>query len=190
MIEANCDALELNLSCPHVREYGLDIGSDISLSEKIIKNVKSISSKPVFVKISINHSERRVVERLLNSGVDGISAINTVRAIAIDIEAMSPILSNVFGGLSGPCIRPIAVRVVYEIHREFPDVPIIGMGGVQDWRDALEFIMAGATAVGIGSAIAKRDIGIFKEIVEGVRAFLTRNNFNSIRDLIGCAHRR
>jgi len=190
MIEANCDALELNLSCPHVREYGLDIGSDVSLSKRITKEIKSISPRPVFVKISVSHAEREIVEKLLDSGIDGISAINTIRAMVIDVEAMIPVLSNVFGGLSGPCIRPIAVRVVYEIHREFPDIPIIGMGGIQDWRDALEFIMAGASAVGIGSAIAKKDLNIFKEIVEGIRAFLIRNNFNSIRDLIGCAHRR
>lgn len=188
-LEAGCDGLELNLSCPHVSGYGLEIGSDLQLTCRIIGAVRSVSSKPVFAKISIHQARPDVVSRYLGSGADGITAINTIRAAAISPESMTPILSNIFGGLSGPCIRPITVAVVYEIRREFPDAPIIGMGGVDGWRAALELILAGANAVGVGSAIARRDLDIFGEIIEGLRRFLTGKDFKSIKELVGYAQR-
>ena len=189
VLEAGCDAIELNLSCPHVSGYGLEVGSDPELASRIAGSVKSISSKPVFAKISIHQSELGVVEKVIGSGVDGITAINTIRAMAIDVDSMKPILSNIYGGLSGRCIRPIALAVVYRIHGEFPDIPIIGVGGVEDWKSALEFILAGASAVGIGSEIARKDLKIFSETVQGLEEFLAERGFRSITELRGYAHR-
>ena len=188
VLEIGCDALELNLSCPHVSGYGLEIGSDPNLAYRILKDVKAISSKPVFAKISIFQAQHKILEKFIGSGIDGITAINTIRALAIHVDSMKPILSNIFGGLSGPCIRPIALAAVYQIYREFPDIPIIGIGGVEDWRSALEFILAGASAVGIGSGIVKRDLGIFGDVVEGLKAFLKSRGIKSIRKLVGYAH--
>ncbi|MEM1654880.1 MAG: dihydroorotate dehydrogenase [Nitrososphaerota archaeon] len=188
-LDAGCSGIELNLSCPHVSGYGLEIGSDLQLACSIIKAVKSISSKPVFTKISIHQARPDIVSRYLGSGADGVTAINTIRAAAICVESMTPILSNIIGGLSGPCIRPIAVAAIYEIRRELPGVPIIGVGGVDGWRAALELILAGANAVGVGSAIARKDLQIFGEIIEGLRRFLAERGFKSIKELVGYAHR-
>ncbi|RLG03549.1 MAG: dihydroorotate dehydrogenase [Thaumarchaeota archaeon] len=189
LLDAGCDGIELNLSCPHVRGYGLEIGSDIRLASRVIKAVKGISSKPVFAKISIFQARREIIERYLDSGIDGVAAINTVRAMAISVESLTPILSNEVGGLSGPCIKPIALAAIYELHKEFPDIPLIGVGGVDSWKSGLEFILAGATAIGIGSAIAKKDLKIFEETVDGLKRFLSMRGFKSIRELIGYAHK-
>lgn len=189
-LDAGCSGLELNLSCPHVSGYGLEIGSDLQLACNIIRAVRSASSKPVFAKISIHQARSDIISRYLDSGADGVTAINTVRAAAICTESMTPILSNIFGGLSGPCIRPIAVAAIYEIRREFPDIPIIGVGGVDGWRAALELILAGANAVGVGSAIARKDLEIFVEIIEGLRKFLAEKGFKSIKELVGYAQRQ
>ena len=188
-LDAGCNAIELNFSCPHVEGYGLEIGSDIRLACNIIRSIRSISSRPVFAKISVYQARPDIVSRYIGSGADGVTAINTIRAAAISVESMTPILSNIFGGLSGPCIRPIAVAAVYEIRRELPDVPIIGVGGVDGWRAALELILAGANAVGVGSAIARKDLEIFREIIEGLRGFLASRGFKSIKELVGYAQR-
>jgi len=188
-LDAGCSAIELNLSCPHVGGYGLEIGSDIQLACNIIRSIRSISSRPVFAKISAYYARPDIVSRYIGSGADGVTAINTIRAAAISVESMTPILSNIFGGLSGPCIRPIAVAAIYEIRRELPDVPIIGVGGVDGWRAALELILAGANAVGVGSAIARKDLEIFREIIEGLRDFLASRGFKSIKELVGYAQR-
>ena len=190
MLEAGSDALELNLSCPNARGYGLDIGLDIELTYKIIRELKSISSKPVLAKISIYQSQRNIMERYVDAGVDGVTAINAVKALAINIEALSPILSSILGGLSGPCIKPITLGVIYEIHKEFPDLPIIGVGGVHSPEDAIEMILAGSSAVGIGSAIAKNDLEIFTKIVRVLEEFMLEKGFKSVRELRGLIHRR
>jgi len=144
----------------------------------------------LFAKISLHQSSIDVLEKYIDAGIDGISAINTVKALAISIKALSPVLSNIFGGLSGPCIKPLALAVVYEIYREFPDIPIIGVGGIQSPEDAVEMILAGAYAVGIGSAIVRKDLEIFMEITRGIGQFMLDNGFKSIRELIGYIHRR
>jgi len=189
LLDAGCDGIELNLSCPHVSGYGLEVGSDVRLASRIIEAVKSISSKPVFAKISIFQARPEIIQRYLDSGADGITAINTIRAMAISVDSLTPILSNVVGGLSGPCIRPIALAAIYEIHKEFPGIPLIGVGGVDSWRSGLEFILAGASAIGIGSAIAKKDLKIFGEIIDGITRFLSERGFKSIRELIGYVHK-
>ena len=120
------------------------------------------------------------------AGIDAITAINTIRALAIDVETTRPILSHKIGGLSGTPIKPIAVRCVYEIASKF-DIPIIGCGGVSSWEDAVEFILAGASAVQIGSAVAEKWVGVFSKINNGISKYMERKNFSIIRDMVGIA---
>jgi dihydroorotate dehydrogenase (NAD+) catalytic subunit len=122
------------------------------------------------------------------AGADAITAINTVRAMKIDIETAQPVLANKFGGLSGPAIKPIAVRCIYEIYEQVKK-PIIGCGGVTTWEDAIEFLLAGASAVQIGSAIAWKDLGVFKSVSRGIDRYLERKGFRRVRDVVGLSHR-
>ncbi|MEM2281589.1 MAG: nitronate monooxygenase, partial [Candidatus Bathyarchaeia archaeon] len=124
----------------------------------------------------------------VKAGADAITAINTVKAMAIDIETAKPILSNRRGGLSGPAIKPVAVRCIYDIY-ERVKVPIIGCGGIVDWRDAVEFMLAGASAVQIGTAIALKGPGVFKSVVGGIDSYLKRKGFRSVNEIVGLAHR-
>lgn len=184
--ESGVDAVELNLSCPHVRGYGLDIGSDPGLVYNIVKSITSTVRVPIIVKLGLSD---RVVEsagRALEAGAKAITLINTVKAMAIDVFSKNPILSNKHGGLSGIFIKPIAVRVVYDVFREFrPE--IIGCGGITNWRDAAEFILAGAKAVQIGSAFLKNRNIVF-EVLDGLKNWIALLGHNSLQELVGAAH--
>lgn len=185
------DGFEVNLSCPHVENLGLEIGSNPINARSIVKAVCSSTEKTVLAKISPNVTDFVDLARnAVEAGADAITAINTVRGMAIDVNAMKPVLSNIYGGLSGKAIHPVAVRVVYELYEKLK-VPIVGCGGVYDWRDAVELILAGASAIQIGSAIAysKKDLNLFNEIVEGISRYLTANGFRSIKKLVGLAHK-
>lgn len=184
---ANADAVELNLSCPHVKMHGLEIGHDPSYVAEVVKEVSTAISIPVFIKIGYTDNYLSVVSRALDRGARGVTAINTVKGMAIDVYARRPVLSNKFGGLSGPAIHPIAVKVVYDIYKEFR-VPIIGVGGVVDWRDAVEFILAGASAVGVGTAIAFYGLSVVRDILEGIKRYMEGEGFNRVSELIGLAH--
>ncbi len=178
---------ELNLSCPHVEKVGLEVGDDPELVHKIVKSVKSQSQVPVIAKVGLGSSDYLETVRIAcESGVDAITAINTVRAMAIDVETTRPILSHKIGGLSGPAIKPIAVRCVYEISSKF-DIPIIGCGGVSSWEDATEFIFAGASAVQIGSALVDKWVGVFSEINSGISKYMEKKNFSKIKEMVGIA---
>ena len=178
---------ELNLSCPHVEKVGLDVGDDPDLVKKIVKSVKSHSKVPVIAKVGLGSSDYlETVSAACESGIDGITAINTIRAMGIDVETTRPLLSHKIGGLSGSAIKPIAVRCVYEISSKF-DVPIIGCGGVSDWEDAVEFILAGASAVQIGSAIGEKWTGVFSEINNGISKYMEKKGFSKINEMIGIA---
>ncbi len=180
-------AYELNLSCPHVEKVGLEVGDDPELVTKIVKSVKKESKVPVIAKVGLGTSDYLdTVKAACDAGVDAITAINTLRAMAIDVETTRPILSHKIGGLSGTPIKPVAVRCVYEIATKF-DIPIIGCGGVSSWEDAVEFILAGASAIQIGSAISEKWIGIFSEINNGISNYMERKNFMKIRDMVGIA---
>lgn len=187
--EAGADALELNVSCPHVEKTGSEIGQDPKLLKTIVKVVKKEVNKPVFVKLTPNVTDivecARVAEE---GGADAITAINTVRAMAINAETAKPILGNKFGGLSGPAIKSIALRCVYEIYREVK-VPVIGCGGVSDWRDVVEFMLAGATAVQIGTAIAFKGLEVFQSINKGIEAYLETRGYKNVREIVGLSHR-
>ena len=178
---------ELNLSCPHVEKVGLEVGDDPELVHKIVKSVKSQSQVPVIAKVGLGSSDYLETVRVAcESGIDAITAINTVRAMAIDVETTRPILSHKIGGLSGPAIKPIAVRCVYEISSKF-DVPVIGCGGVSNWEDAIEFILAGASAVQIGSALVDKWVGVFSEINSGISNYMEKKNFSKIKEMVGIA---
>ncbi len=186
-VDMGADALELNVSCPHVEETGAEIGSDLELVTEVVRKVKNKVDKPVFVKLTPNVANIvEVAEAAVEAGAEAITAINTVRAMAIEIETTRPLLANKIGGLSGPAIKPIAVRCVYEIYREV-DVPVIGCGGITDWRDAVEFMLAGASAVQIGTAIAFKGLGVFKSVTRGIDAYVRKKGFGSVKDIVGLA---
>ena len=181
------DAIELNLSCPHAYGYGTDVGSEPSVVESITRCVTHAVELPIFVKLTPNVTDITEIGRAAEKGgADAVVAINTVKGMAIDIESGKPILSNVFGGLSGGAIRPIAVKCVYDLYKTL-DIPIIGVGGVTSSEDALELIMAGAQAVQIGSAVAT-DITIFKKVSIGIDEYLDKSNL-TLEDIIGLAHK-
>ena len=185
----NCQvsAYELNLSCPHVAKVGLEVGDDIELVKKIVKKVKSSTSVPVIAKVGLGTTNYLdTVSAACEAGADGITAINTIRAMAIDVETQKPILSNKVGGLSGTPIKPIAVRCVYEISSNF-EVPIIGCGGISTWQDAVEFILAGASAVQFGSVLGEHWTEVFTEINSGIQNYMEQKGYSNIGEMIGKA---
>ncbi len=185
----NCKvkAYELNLSCPHVAKVGLEVGDDPGLVKKIVTTVKNATNVPVIAKVGLGTSNYlNTVNNAVDSGIDAITAINTVRAMAIDVETKRPILSNKFGGLSGTPIKPIALRCVYEISSKY-DIPIIGCGGVSTWEDAVEFFLAGASAVQLGSAIGDNWVGVFDDINKGIMKYMERKGFSTIKEMVGLA---
>ena len=182
----HADAFELNVSCPHAHGYGAEIGTDPTLVEDITSAVKNTVDMPVLVKLTPNVTNIKSIGLAAQrGGADAVVAINTVRAMAIDIESGYPILGNKFGGISGRAIKPVAVKNVYDLY-EALDIPIIGVGGIFDWKDAIEFIMAGAQAVEIGSAVGN-NINIFKDISSDIEAFLLRKEW-TLKDIYGMAH--
>lgn len=181
------DAFELNVSCPHACGYGAQLGSDPVLVEEITKSVKRTTSAPVWVKLTPNVTDIKSIGLAAQrGGADAVVAINTVRAMAIDIESGYPVLGNRFGGLSGRAIKPVAIKCVYDLY-EALDIPVIGVGGISDWRDAVEFMMAGARAVQIGSAVGN-NINIFKDISSCMEAFLEEKEWIP-DDIYGMAHK-
>jgi len=180
-------AFELNLSCPHVAGVGTEIGHYPEEVSKVVKAVKATTKKPVFAKLSPN-TERllEVARAAVDAGVDGLTAINTVRSFPIDAETGKPMLSNGFGGLSGGAIRPIALRCVYELSRDF-DVPIMGCGGVSTWEHAVQFFLAGADVVQVGTATVKK-FAIFNDINVGILEYLERKGTRKLGDIVGAAH--
>ena len=180
-------AYELNLSCPHVAKVGLEVGDDPELVKKIVSTVKNSTNVPVIAKVGLGTTHYlNTVSAAIDSGIDAITAINTIRAIAIDVETQRPILSNKFGGLSGTPIKPIALRCVYEISSKY-DIPIIGCGGISTWEDAIEFILAGASAIQIGSAIGDNWIHVFNDINNGILQYMKRKGYSKIDEMIGLA---
>jgi dihydroorotate dehydrogenase (NAD+) catalytic subunit len=189
-VDAGADAVELNVSCPHVKQTGAEIGQNPQLLSDVVQKVKATISKPLIVKLSPSVSDITVLAHsAVEAGADALTVVNTLKAIAIDIETMRPILSNVKGGLSGPAVKPVALRCVYDIHEAYGDVPIIGCGGISDWRDAVEFFLAGASAVQIGTAVAV-DTEIFQTINKGVETYMRRKHFGSVKDIVGFAHHK
>ena len=183
------DAIELNVSCPHIKKAGAEIGCDPLLLTEIVEEVKKKVAKPVIVKLTPNVANiGEIAKAAEKAGADAITAINTVKAMNIEIETGRPLLANKFGGLSGPAIKPIAVRCVYDVYRSV-DVPIIGCGGISSWQDAVEFMLAGASAVQIGTAVAFKGVGVFSSVAKGIEAYLKRKGFKNVKELVGLAHK-
>ncbi len=179
------DILEINISCPNVKAGGITFGTDPVMVEKITKAIKKISRKPVFMKLSPNVTDITEIARAAEAGgADGISLINTLMGMKIDIQRRKCLLANKTGGLSGPAIKPVAVRMVYQVSK-CVSVPLIGMGGIASAEDAIEFMMAGATAVSVGTANF-RNPRVTEEIVSGIETFMRENHIDDIREIIGC----
>ena len=190
--EYGADAVELNVSCPNITKdemVGQIIGKNPSLVEEITRQVKETVKIPVIAKLSPNVDDIAVIARAAEKGgADAVSAINTVSGMLINIEAKRPILANKSGGVSGPAIKPIAINAVYQIY-EAVKIPIIGVGGITTGRDAIEMLMAGATAVAIGSAVYYRGLDVFRKIENEMLQWIKENNTRSIKDMIGVAHK-
>ena len=188
MQSSGADALELNMSCPHAKGYGLEIGSDPKLVMDITLKVKESTEIPIFVKISPNLMNIVDIAKSAEKGkADGIVAINTVKAMKIDLELKMPVLANKIGGYSGKAIKPIGIRCVYEISKNV-DIPVIGVGGITTGEDALEYIMVGASALQIGSAIYYRGVDVFKKICDEIEIWMKDNGYKELSELIGVAH--
>jgi len=187
---AGADALELNLSCPNVGgEPGMCAADAISV-ERVTAAVKGVATAPVFVKLSPNVTDIvGIAVAAEKGGADAVTAVNTLKAMAIDADFRRPILTNVTGGLSGPALKPVALRCVWEI-AEAVKVPIIGCGGVTNWRDAVEYMLAGASAVEIGSGIMYEGFEVYGKVNEGIEKYLKENGFDSVREVVGLAHRK
>lgn len=185
----NILAYELNLSCPHVAKVGLEVGDDPELVSRIVKSLKSRTRKPVIAKVGLGASDIVETARVSrDAGADAITAINTIRAMTIDVTTGMPVLSNRVGGLSGAAIRPVAVRCVYEISKEV-GLPVIGSGGVSSWEDAAEFILAGASAVQMGTVIGEKWLNAFGRITRGLSLYLSKRGMNSVGELVALAHK-
>jgi dihydroorotate dehydrogenase (NAD+) catalytic subunit len=186
---AGADALELNVSCPHVKETGSEIGQNPKLLANVVRTVKASTGRPVLVKLSPNVTNivdsARVAE---DAGADAVTVMNTVKAMAIDVETTLPILANRVGGLSGPAVKPIALRHVFDVYEEI-GIPIVGCGGISGWRDAVEFLLAGASAVQVGTAIAVEGPRVFRDITRGIGVYLRRKNVGCVKDIVGLSHR-
>jgi dihydroorotate dehydrogenase (NAD+) catalytic subunit len=182
------DAIELNVSCPHVKKAGAEIGSDPKMLSSIIKEVKRTVNKSVIAKLTPNVTNiTEIAKAAENAGADAITAINTLKAMSIETETARPILANKFGGLSGPAIKPVAIRCVYDIYRSV-DIPVIGCGGVSSWQDAIEFMLAGASAVQMGTAVAFKGVNVFSSVNRGVDRYLKRKGIKNVKEIVGRAH--
>jgi dihydroorotate dehydrogenase (NAD+) catalytic subunit len=185
MEKAGADAVELNVSCPHA-EVAI-IGQSCELVSETIKEVKKTVKIPIFVKLNPNVTDIvEIAEEAEKAGADAITAINTMRAMAIDINTCKPVLSNRIGGLSGEALRPIAVRCVYEIY-EHVRIPIVAVGGILNWSHAIEHILAGATAIQIGTGLVN-GFQVFQEISGGIKKYLEEKGYQSIQEIVGIAH--
>lgn len=180
---------EINLSCPHVSKMGMEVGDDPEAVNKIVKTVRMNTNKPISVKVGVGSIDVVELARVaVDAGADIITAINTLRAMSIDIETMMPILSNRIGGLSGNAIKPIGIRCVYEISKKL-EVPVIGCGGVSSWKDVVEYMIAGASAVQIGSVLGSSGPRIFNQITTGLKKYVEKKQLKNIGEIIGISHK-
>lgn len=181
-------AIELNISCPNVKEGGVQFGTVPEVAYEVTKRVKEQSSVPVYVKLSPNAADIVAVAKAVErAGADGLTMINTLTGMKIDLNNRQPLLSNKVGGLSGPAIKPVAIRMIYDVYKAV-SIPIIGMGGILTTEDILEFLMAGASAVAVGTANFQNPM-ICKELIDQLPETLKEYGFDSVSEAIGSAHR-
>ncbi len=181
------DAIEINISCPNIKEGGVSFGNYPDMSARVVAACRAETKKPIIAKLSPNQTDIRENARLcIEAGADALAVINTITGMAIDIEQRKPVLGNVRGGLSGPAIRPIALLKVHQVFEVAGprEIPIIGQGGIMTARDALEFIIAGATTVGIGTALFYDPL-LCRKINDDIADYLHRHSMKSVADLVG-----
>ena len=177
-------AIELNISCPNVKEGGMAFGTSCQSATLVTREVRKVFPKTLIVKLSPNVTSISEIARgVEDEGADAVSLVNTFLGMAIDVESRRPKLSTITGGLSGPCIKPIAIRMVWEVFNAVK-IPVIGMGGICHWQDAIEFILAGASAVQVGT-FNFIDPTASVKIVEGIHDYLERHHISSVDDLVG-----
>ena len=184
--ETDVDIIELNISCPNVKHWGMALGIRCDIAYEAVKKVRAVCKKPLMVKLSPNAQDIVEMARCCEeAGADSLSLVNTFQAMAIDVYKRKPVFQNVFAGLSGPAILPIALRMVYQVCGAVK-IPVVGMGGISSWQDAAAFLMAGATAVQVGTAnFVKPDICL--DIIRGLEQFLKDQGCRSVSDIIGAA---
>lgn len=185
---AGVDALELNASCPNVAEEMGMLAADAENIEKVTAAVKNETKLPVFVKLSPNVTNIKSIAKAAEwGGADAITAVNTLKGMVIDINFRRPVLANITGGLSGPAVKPVAIRCVYEVAQAV-EIPIIGSGGVTSGDDAIEYFLAGASAVEIGTAVMTHGMNVYKDVNRGIKKYLEENGFSSVKEVVGLAH--
>jgi dihydroorotate dehydrogenase (NAD+) catalytic subunit len=184
------DAIEINISCPNIKEGGVSFGNDPDMSARVVEACRAATDKPLIAKLSPNQTDiQENARRCIEAGSDGLAVINTLMGMAIDTDKREPVIGNVQGGLSGPAIKPIAllkVKQVYEVASRH-NVPIIGQGGITTANDAIEFLIAGAATVGVGTALFYDPL-VCKEINAGIADYLATNNYNNVAELVGSMH--
>ncbi len=179
--------LEVNISCPNVHGGGMSFGTDPILAAEVTRAVKAVTAKPVLVKLSPNVTDITAIARACeDAGADGLSLINTVMAMRIDLKTRKPVLANVTGGLSGPAVFPLALRMVWQVSKAVK-IPVVGLGGVSSAEDVIEMLLAGASAVQVGAANLKNPFAC-KEIIEALPAVMDRYGIQNLKDIIGGAH--
>ena len=178
-------AIELNISCPNVKQGGMAFGVSACGAAEVVSAVRKAYSKTLIVKLSPNVTNIAEIALAVEAaGADSVSLINTLLGMAIDVEKRRPVLSTVTGGMSGPAVKPIALRMVWQVAKAVK-IPVIGLGGIMNWRDAVEFLLAGASAIQIGTANFI-DPAITLKVAEGINDYLERHGFSSVKDIVGC----
>lgn len=177
-------AIELNISCPNVKEGGMEFGTNCKSAHNVVEAVRKVYNRTLIVKLSPNVTDiSEIAKAVEESGADAVSLVNTFVGMAIDVGKRRPILSTITGGLSGPCIKPIALRMVWEVYHSVK-IPVIGMGGISDWRSAIEFILAGSSAIEIGT-YNFIDPTISIKVIMGINEYLDRNGYKSVKEILG-----
>ena len=182
--EQDIDMIELNISCPNVKAGGMAFGIKNEVAREVVREVRKITTLPLIVKLSPNAEDIVGMAKVCEEeGADGISLVNTFKAMAIDINKKKPVFENIYAGLSGPAIKPIALRMVHEVCKNV-SIPVMGMGGITTWQDAIEFIMAGATCIQVGTAnFMNPKIGL--EIIKGIEEYMDREGIESLEEIRG-----
>lgn len=184
LAETNINMLELNISCPNVKEGGVHFGTDPKMVESITRQVQEHAKQPLIVKLSPNVADiKEIALAAQQGGADAVSLINTITGMAIDIKTKKPILGNIIGGLSGPAVKPVALRMVYEVAKVV-NIPIIGMGGITCAEDAIEFMLAGAAAVMVGTANISNPMAM-PEIIQGLAGYVEQTGLESMNQIVG-----
>jgi len=185
--QSNISAIELNISCPNVKKGGMEFGNDPEMSAQVVEACKAVTSKPIITKLSPNQADiKESAKKCIDAGSDALSVINTITGMAIDIESKRPVLGNTSGGLSGPAIKPIALQKVMQVYEVAgpQNIPIMGQGGISSVEDALEFIIAGASTIGVGTALFIDPL-ICNKINEGLEQYLVAQGLSTLNGLVG-----